>query len=487
MIIVGAGISGLSAAVHFADQCANKTFAILEARDVIGGTWDLFRYPGIRSDSDMQTFGFKFKPWTDTNAIASAPRILNYLNETADEYNLRDKIRFNHKVLKANWVSADGVWQVFVNTPDGETVITTRFLFMCAGYYSYDDPHNPDIQGEENFRGKILHPQNWDETLDYKGKHVVVIGSGATAVTLIPAMAPDTAHITMLQRSPSYIASRPAKDVVANVLMKLLPNRLAYKIAREKNIWIANYLYKSSMKNPNKMKKFLFKRAKKALGLNKTDTLPDHYIPRYNPWEQRLCLIPDDDMFKVLRDGKASIVTHTIEGITETGIKLTSGDHLDCDIIIKSTGINVDIVSKLNLYLDETPVNMADTFTYEGFMFSDVPNLASTFGYINASWTLRADLISDYVCRLIKFMDDQNIRVATPRAPKGMKARPWITTFNPGYITRILDTLPKQGDAAPWINAQDYIRDRKVLPHKRIDDGHMEFSNPDHILSQAAE
>ncbi|MBC6402109.1 MAG: NAD(P)/FAD-dependent oxidoreductase [Hyphomonadaceae bacterium] len=478
VLIIGAGISGLSAAAHLIRMCPGKSFQILEARDTIGGTWDLFRYPGIRSDSDMQTFGFKFKPWKNPQSVADASSIMEYLHETVEEYSLGNKIRFGHKCIGADWSSGTATWTVKAATDEGLKTIACNFLHMCAGYYSYDDPHNPDIPGEADFNGPVIHPQFWDENLNYRNRRVVVIGSGATAVTIIPALAEDTAYITMLQRSPTYIASRPAKDWFADACRAVLPEKWAYRLAREKNIQHADFVYKSSLKNPAGTKKKLFKMVRKSLDLPKNAALPHHYIPHYNPWEQRLCAARDNDFFEVIKSGKADIVTDHIETITKTGIRLKCGKHLECDIIIKATGINVVAVSEGEFTVDGDPVDFSGTFTYEGLMFSDIPNMALTYGYVNASWTLRADLVSGYVCRLLKHMDGMGVRIAVPRAPEGMEAKPWITTFTPNYITRIIDTLPWQGDREPWINTQDYKRDRKVLPTKPIDDGHVEFSSP---------
>jgi len=484
MIIVGAGISGICAAVHFSQKCEGMTYAVLEARDNIGGTWDLFKYPGIRSDSDMQTFGYKFKPWKNPKSIADAPSILEYLNETVDEFDIRRHIQFGQKVMQTHWSSERSIWTV--EKEDGSQQ-TCRFLFMCAGYYDYDNPHNPTLTGEDAFKGQIVHPQFWRDDIDYKDKNVVVIGSGATAVTLIPSMAKTAKHVTMLQRSPTWIASRPSKDKIANSLRAIFPEKLAYKLTRAKNIWYSNFVYKASLKNPEKMKKELFKMTRQSLDLPKGAELPADYIPSYNPWTQRLCLVPDNDLYESIKAGEASIITDHIETITEAGIQLKSGQHLDCDLIVKATGITVTVFSKGQFVVDGETVDFSKTFTYEGMMFSDVPNMASIFGYINASWTLRADLIAEYFCRVINHMAENDLTVAIPRAPEGMEGRPWITTFDPGYITRVLDALPMQGDRDPWLNAQDYKRDRKVLSTKPIDDGHIEFLNGPLKHERAAE
>ena len=485
LLIVGAGISGIGAAVHFTHHCPGKTYAIVEARDNIGGTWDLFRYPGIRSDSDMHTFGFKFKPWTNPKAIADGDSILDYLHETIDEFGVRDNIRFRHKCVSADWSSADAMWTVNVEGPDGPQQITCRFLFMCSGYYSYDNPHDPYIEGQERFQGPLIHPQHWDETLDYANKRVVIIGSGATAVTLLPAMAETARHVTMLQRSPTWIAAKPAKDWIANVLNAVLPNKLAYRLIRAKNVWYSRFIYQSSVKNPEKMKKEMLKLTRKELGPDWP--LDPDFMPSYNPWEQRLCLVPDSDLFNTLKAGKGSVITDHIKTITETGIELESGKFIECDFIVKATGISLLTLGDGQFSVDGEPVNLADSFCYEGMMFSGVPNLASIFGYINASWTLRADLIAEYVCRIINHMGKSGMRQATPTPQDEMEPRPFIDCFQAGYLLRVIDDLPKQGDRDPWLNAQDYKRDKKVFPTKPVDDGHMIFSNPAPAGAMAAE
>ncbi len=485
MLIVGAGISGIGAAVHFTQNCPGKTYAVIEARENIGGTWDLFRYPGIRSDSDMHTFGFKFKPWTNPKAIADGDSILEYLDETIDEFGVRENINFKHKCVGASWSTPNAMWTVKIESPDGPKTMTCRFLFMCAGYYSYDNPHDPYIEGQERFNGPLIHPQLWDNTLDYTDKRVVIIGSGATAVTLLPAMAEKARHVTMLQRSPTWIAAKPAKDKIANFLNTILPHKLAYKMIRAKNVWYSRFIYQSSVKNPIKMRKEMLKLTQKELG--KDWELDPDFIPSYNPWEQRLCLVPDSDLFKTLKAGDGSIVTDHIETITETGIQLKSGKFIECDFIVKATGISIVTLGETDFKVDDKTLKPAETFGYEGMMFSGVPNLASVFGYINASWTLRADLIAEYVCRIVNHMDASGQRQATPTPPEGMEARPWIDCFQAGYLIRVLNELPKQGDRDPWLNAQDYKRDRQVFSTKDVDDGHMVFSNPMPAIVEAAE
>ncbi|MBW2314603.1 MAG: NAD(P)/FAD-dependent oxidoreductase, partial [Deltaproteobacteria bacterium] len=410
VVIVGAGLSGIGAAYHLQQRCPTKTFTLLESRDAVGGTWDLYRYPGIRSDSDMHTLGYSFKPWLAEKAIADGPSILDYVNETADENDIRRHIQFNRQLDGAAWSSQDALWTLDVAaTDDGATPepLTCNFLLMCTGYYSYDEPHRPSFPGEESFEGPLFHPQDWPEDLDYRDKRVVVIGSGATAVTILPAMAEQTAHITMLQRSPTYVASAPAVDAVANGLRKFLPAMLAYRITRWKNILFQRWMYQRTRVAPDQVKRFLLRRVRKHLG---PDYVEKHFTPSYNPWDQRLCLIPDADLFKAIQSGKASVVTDRIDHITKKGIQLESGEQLDADIIIAATGLNLKQLGGAQLQVDGEPVHFPDTFSYKGMMYSDVPNLVQTFGYINASWTLRADLTAEYTCRVLNRMDELGAR-----------------------------------------------------------------------------
>ena len=473
LLIIGAGISGIGSAVHFMEKCPGKSFAILEARDKIGGTWSLFKYPGIRSDSDMQTFGFKFKPWTNPKSISDAPSILAYLEEAVEEFDVGPHIRFGQKMSSADWSSRDAMWTV--KTESGESH-SCRFLLIGMGYYDYDKPHNPPLTGEANFKGPIIHPQHWPDDLDYKNKKVVVVGSGATAVTIIPSMAKQTKHITMLQRSPTWILPQPEKDWFANILMKILPDNLAHRLAREKNIWRQSLIYKWSMKYPERMKKVYLNMIRKSLDLKRIEDIPEHFIPKYNPWTQRLCVVPDGDLYESIKSGDASVVTDHIETIMENGIILKSGQHLDCDIIVKATGIALTVMQDCPITLDGDKVDYSKAFTYEGMMYSDVPNFAYIFGYINASWTLRVDIVADYVCRLINHMSESGDRVATPRPSEDMMPQPFVSDFNPSYIMRLLEQMPKQGEGAPWVNTQDYRRDRRILSKRPIDDGYMEFS-----------
>jgi monooxygenase len=486
VLIVGAGLSGIGAAVHLHRMCPGKRYVILEGRPSMGGTWDLFRYPGVRSDSDMHTLGYGFKPWRDAKAIADGPAILGYVKETAAEFGVTDHIRYGHRATRAAWSGEDAAWTVdAVRADTGETVhFTCNFLLMCAGYYSYQQGYTPEFEGRERFKGKIVHPQEWPEDLDYAGKKVVVIGSGATAMTLVPAMAKDVAHVVMLQRSPTYVVSRPDTDIIANGLRAVLPERWAYAITRWKNVALQQFLYRRTRMHPEQVKQKLLDMVRKELGPDYD--VETHFTPRYNPWDQRLCLVPNSDLFEAIRSGKASIVTDHIERFTETGIALTSGKELDADIIVTATGLNLVVPGEMQFSVDGAPVDFAQTWTYKGMMYSGVPNLVCTFGYINASWTLRADLTAQYVGRLVKRMDERGMRQVTPRlreSDRDMPARPWIDAFSSGYMQRMMHRFPKQGDREPWINPQNYSRDRKMIRFGSLDDGALVFGNPKPVRS----
>lgn len=481
VLIVGAGLSGVGAAVHLSKACPGKSYAILEGRPAMGGTWDIFRYPGIRSDSDMHTLGYSFKPWREAKSIADGPSILKYVRETARDYGVETHVRYNHKVKSADWSSDAATWTVQVERVDtGETIsYACNVLLMCAGYYSYDGGHAPEFAGAERFKGPVVHPQAWPTDLDYDDKKVVVIGSGATAVTLIPAMAERAARVTMLQRSPSYVFSRPDKDAVANILRKFLPESWAYALTRWKNVTMQGAIYRKSRTDPQKVKTMLLDAVRKQMGPHYD--VETHFTPRYNPWDQRLCLVPNADLFAAIRGGKADVVTDQVDTFTETGITLKSGRTLDADIIVTATGLTMVVMGEMTFSMDGVPVKFNDAWTYKGMMYSGVPNLISTFGYINASWTLRADLTSEYVCRLINHMDKTGTRTATPTLRPGddvMPARPWIEDFSSGYMQRAMDLLPKQGDRAPWINPQDYQRDKIMIRKGVMDDGLLVFANP---------
>lgn len=475
VLIVGAGLSGIGAAVHLSKRCPSKSVAIVEARERLGGTWDLFKYPGIRSDSDMYTLGYNFKPWTARKAIADAPSILSYLHETVDEYDLRDKIRFNQKVVNANWSSEEAMWTVTLAHGDGSnSTIKCNFLHMCSGYYSYDEGHNPDFVGKPDFAGQIVHPQFWPEDLDYAGKRIVVIGSGATAVTLVPSMADTASHVTMLQRSPTYIVSLPGEDKIALGLRKFLPNKLAYLMTRWKNVLYGLFTFNLARSKPGIFKKKILDRVKEEMG---PDVDMTHFTPSYNPWDQRLCLVPDSDLFDSIKSGKASIVTDHIEKFTENGILLKSGERLEADIIVTATGLKMMTGGSATVEVDGKPIIFGDTINYKGVMFSGVPNFGMTMGYTNASWTLKADLTSEYVCRLINHMESKAVQIAIPTLPAdGSIGTEPMLDFTSGYVQRAIKNLPKQGDRKPWRLNQNYPKDIINLRHKAIDDGALVFS-----------
>ena len=479
VLIVGAGISGIGAAYHLQKNCPNHSFAILEGRPDLGGTWDLFRYPGIRSDSDMHTLGYSFKPWTNAKSIADGPSILAYLRETAEEHNIGPHIRFNHQVSDAQWSSQNSTWTLTADVQGESTTHTCNFLFMCSGYYSYREGHSPEFAGRENFHGQIVHPQEWPEDLDYADKKVVVIGSGATAMTLIPAMADQAAHITMLQRSPTYVVARPDHDVVANRLRKFLPEKLAYWLTRKKNVFRQGLVYRKSRTDPEKVKEMLLAGVREGLGPDYD--VEKHFTPSYNPWDQRLCLLPNGDLFDSIKSGQASVVTDTIDTFTPNGIRLTSGLELEADIIVTATGLNLVTLGEMSFSVDDQPVDFAQTWSYKGLAYSDIPNLVSSFGYINASWTLRSDLIGEHVCRLLNHMRKTDTTQCTPRlraSDHDMPPRPWVDDFPGGYMNRVMPLLPRQGDRAPWLNTQDYRKDVKLLGKAPVEDGVMEFTKP---------
>ena len=480
VIIVGAGLSGIGAAHQLQQQCPDKTYLILEARDSSGGTWDLFRYPGIRSDSDMHTLGYKFKPWRQAEAIADGPSILNYIKETAAEGGIDAHIRYGHKVESAEWSSPESCWTVHIQRADSCEASSVRcnFLLMCSGYYSYKNGYTPDFKGRELFQGEVVHPQQWPEDLDYKNKKVIIIGSGATAVTLAPEMAEQAGQLIMLQRSPTYVVSRPAKDRVANLLRKFLPEKIAYAITRWKNVSFQQLVYKKSRAAPEQVKQKIVALVQQELGADYD--VGKHFTPSYNPWDQRLCLVPNSDLFKSIRAGKMEVVTDHIDTFTEQGVRLQSGRELQADIIVTATGLNLEVLGGVQFSVDGKPIKFSDTWTYKGLMFSDVPNLVVTFGYINASWTLRADLIAEYVCRLLKHMDATGTRRCTPRLrpeDANMQPRLWIDDFSSGYMQRMLHLFPRQGDHDPWTNPQNYSRDKKLLRGGRLEDGVLVFDN----------
>jgi monooxygenase len=476
VIVVGAGISGIGAAYHLKTLCPDRTFTILEGRADIGGTWDLFRYPGVRSDSDMHTLGYSFKPWTHEKSIADGPSIMEYLRDTVREYGIDRHIRFGHLVRHASWDSSTARWTVQADHAGSPVELTCSYLFMCAGYYSYRAGHTPEFEGIDTFGGQVVHPQQWPEDLDYAGKRVLVIGSGATAMTLVPAMAATAGHVTMLQRSPTYVVSAPDRDPIANNLRKVLPGKVAYSVTRFKNVKMQQFFYGRTRTQPAKVKTKLLSMASESIG---EDMVAAHFTPSYNPWDERMCLIPNGDLFTALNDGRASVVTDRIVRFTPTGVLLQSGTELEADIVVTATGLEVVSLGEATFDVDGDVVDFAETWTYKGFAYSDVPNLASVFGYINASWTLRADLCSTYLCRLLNHMRDTGTQTCVPRlrpSDAGMTPRPWITDFNPGYLRRVMDRMPKQGDRSPWTNPQDYSRDKRMFLKDPVDDGVMQFT-----------
>jgi monooxygenase len=478
VLIVGAGLSGIGAGYHLQDRCPGKTYAILEARGETGGTWDLFRYPGIRSDSDMHTLGYSFRPWTEAKAIADGPSILRYVRQTATDHAIDQRIRFHHRVTRVEWSTEDARWTVEAERSDtGETVqLTCGFLLICGGYYRYDEGYTPDFAGRESFGGQIVHPQHWPEDLDHAGKRVVVIGSGATAVTLVPALAEQAAHVTMLQRSPTYIISLPGEDPIANGLRRLLPARTAYSIVRWKNVLLQLLSYQLSRRRPTFMRKVLRRGVTRNLPVGyDVDT---HFTPSYDPWDQRLCLVPDGDLFTAIRSGGASVVTDHVDTFTESGIRLRSGDELEADVVVTATGLNLLLFGGVQVAVDGEDVDLSETMTYKGMMLSDVPNFAFAMGYTNASWTLKADLTSEYVCRLLNHMDATGQRQCVPLKHDASVAEEPFLDLASGYVQRSVAQFPKQGSKVPWRLRMNYALDVKMLRFGAIEDGTMRFSRP---------
>jgi monooxygenase len=474
VLIVGAGLSGIGGAYFIQTKCPKKTYAIFEGRDTIGGTWDLFRYPGVRSDSDMYTLGYSFRPWRDAKAIADGLSILNYVRDTARDYGIDKHIRYDHRVRRASWSSVNSTWTVEAETgPDKKLVtLTCSFIYLCTGYYDYEKGYTPEWPGTASFAGEIVHPQKWPENLDYAGKRVVVIGSGATAVTLVPAMAEHASHVTMLQRSPTYIVNLPSQDKIANSLRRHLPIKTAYDLTRWKNVFLQMFFYTLARARPEYFKKMVLGGVRHQLG---RDYDLKHFSPTYNPWDQRLCLVPDADLFNSIREGKATVVTDEIETFTETGLQLRSGEKLDADIIVTATGLNMKLMAGLELIVDRKRIDMPGTMAYKGMMYSDVPNLASAFGYTNASWTLKCDLTSEYICRLINYMDKNRYSQCTPRRNDPSVIDEPVLDFTSGYVQRALHTLPRQGSRTPWRLHQNYALDLFGVRYSDVDDGTMEF------------
>ena len=476
VLIVGAGLSGIGAAHHLQVQCPKKTYLIVEGREALGGTWDLFRYPGIRSDSDMHTMGFSFRPWTEDKAIADGSEILNYLKETAEEYGIDRHIRYQLRVVSVRWSSEAARWTVEMERgPSRErTSLTCSFLFMCSGYYNYEKGHTPEFAGSDRFAGRIIHPQQWPVDLDYAGKQVVIIGSGATAVTLVPTMAKTAGHVTMLQRSPTYIVARPASDPFALRLKRYLPKKLASRIARWRNILLGLYFYRIARKQPEKFSQALIGGARAHLGENYD--VATHFTPKYKPWDQRLCLVPDGDLFRSIREGHATIVTDTIERFTENGIQLASGKELAADVIVTATGLTMQLISGVEVYVDDKRTELSQTFNYKGTMFSGIPNFALTIGYTNASWTLKAELSSLYVCRLLNYMNRRGFKTAVPHLVEGSAGEQPMVSLTSGYVQRSINELPKQGLKKPWTLHQNYPRDTVAIRYGKMNDGALRFS-----------
>jgi len=476
VLVVGAGISGIGAAYHLQKFCPNHSFAIVEARQDLGGTWDLFRYPGVRSDSDMHTLGYSFRRWTDPKAIADGPTILRYLRDTAREYGIDRQIRFGHKLVRADWSTPQALWTVQLQrAADGASVrMRCHFLFMCSGYYDYTGGYQPEFPGQGRFAGRLVHPQQWPEDLDCTGKKIVVIGSGATAVTLVPALAETAAHVTMLQRSPTWMVARPSVDPVDRRLRQVLPLRLALHITRWKNVLLGMLVFRLCRRRPQRMRQLLLAGVRRALG--PAADIATHFTPRYNPWEQRLCLVPDGDFFQAIQRGRASVVTDHIESFTEAGVKLQSGATLDADIIVSATGLKLALLGNAALYVDGERVEPARTVNYKGLMCSGVPNMANTFGYTNASWTLKADLTARYVCRLLEHMRKTGARQClAPTAGADATLLPWVD-FSSGYFQRAAGQLPQQGSIKPWKLNQNYLSDLVTMRYGAVDDGVLQFT-----------
>jgi monooxygenase len=475
VLIVGAGISGISAAYHVQTRCPDRTYAILEGRSKMGGTWDLFRYPGIRSDSDMYTLGFSFRPWTNPKAIADGPSILSYVEETAKAYGIDKRIRYGRQVVSAKWSTPRARWTV--ETRNAETgaseTLTCSFLFMCSGYYDYEEGYTPELAGRERFQGRIVHPQKWTPDVAYEGKRVVVIGSGATAVTLVPRLAEKAAHVTMLQRSPTYVVSLPERDKIANWMRARMPLGTAYALTRWKNVLFGMAFFAYCRRFPDRAKRFIIGQVKRAVGPGVD--VATHFTPTYRPWDQRLCLVPDGDLFDCVREGRAEVVTDHIDTFTEKGIRLKSGKELEADLVVTATGLKLRFLGGMKVEVDGKAVEPSETMTYKGMMCSDVPNLALAIGYTNASWTLKCDLTSAYVCRLLNHMSKHGYTTCVPRRDPRMKEQPLID-FSSGYVLRAASQLPKQGSAAPWKLYQNYALDLATLRYAPVKDKAMEFS-----------
>ncbi|WP_180037191.1 NAD(P)/FAD-dependent oxidoreductase [Acinetobacter sp. YH16052] len=482
ILIVGAGISGIGLAAHLSKHCPKRSFEIIERRESIGGTWDLFKYPGIRSDSDMSTFGFNFKPWKKESVLADGASIKNYLAEVVEEFKLQPKIHFQHRVLSANYDSATCKWSVEIVDAQGKTQIwIANFILGCTGYYNYDQGFQPEFPNQTAFKGEFIHPQHWPENLNYKGKKVVIIGSGATAITLVPAMVKGgVGHVTMLQRSPTYIASVPSVDFIYSKMRKYLPEEVAYKLTRARNIGMQRGIYALAQKQPKLLKSLLLKSVQLQLK-GKVDM--KHFTPNYEPWDQRLCVVPDGDLFKILREGQASVATDQIETFTETGIQLKSGQHLDADIIVSATGLNIQILGGIQATMDGQPIDTSQHMLYRGIMVSDIPNMALIIGYINASWTLKVDIAAEYICRLLNYMDQQGYAQVIAQGDQSELLQDTVMgSLSSGYIARAADVMPKQGKQAPWKVSNNYLADRKELKQASFEDGVLKFRKNSNAL-----
>ena len=475
VVIVGAGISGIGAAYNIQKSCPTKSFTIFEGRENIGGTWDLFKYPGIRSDSDMHTMGFRFKPWTDPKTIADGPSILEYLNEAADENNLREKIQFKTKVKTAQWDSNSACWRLGIEKDESGVIqdVSCSILYLCGGYYNYDQGYLPEFDGYEDFEGTLVHPQKWPEDLDYENKKVIVIGSGATAVTIVPSMADKVSKITMLQRSPTYYFAAPDEDVIGNFIKRFTTDRLGYFLVRWKNILMQRFMLARLRKYPQKTKEMLINLVRKQL--SDDYDVDKHFTPRYMPWDQRLCFVPNGDMFKAINSGKAEVVTDTIDRFTNRGILLDSGNEIEADIIVTATGLNMQLLNGIDISIDNEKLDISERIQYKTMMFSNVPNLIATFGYTTASWTLGADLTSEYACKLINLMDSKGMDYFYPDAGEDVVGQGDFLDLNSGYIQRVAHKLPKQGSRDPWINTQNYLKDLFQVRFKSIEDSDLKF------------
>ena len=473
VLIIGAGLSGIGAAAQLTREHPGRSYLVLESRSVSGGTWDLFRYPGIRSDSDMFTLGYRFKPWRGDMALADGPSILDYVRETAREYGVDEHIAYGHQVVAAAWDSASARWTVTAQTAEGDVTITTSLLWSCSGYYDYDRVYQPELPGLDTFAGRVVHPQHWPADLDVTGQRVLVVGSGATAVTLVPALARDgAAHVTMLQRSPTYVLSMPARDPVAGFLQRWLPERASYAAVRWKNVLVATGSYQLSRRRPDVLRRFIRKQT--IAQLPEGYDVDTHFRPTYDPWDQRLCLVPDGDLFKALSRGTASVATDTIETFTESGVRLTSGAEIAADVVVTATGLNVTPFGSIDLAVDGEPVKVPETMAYQALMLSGVPNFVFTIGYTNASWTLKADLVAEYACRLLTHLDEHGYRSFVAARDPGVAETP-LMDFQAGYVLRALPLLPKQGDREPWRLRQNYLRDVRTIRRGTLDDGVLRF------------